>query len=122
MKTVFKSIIIASILCFAGNFASAQTLKDILGKAANNSTVSDIVEKVTGVNLSKGDIKGTWTYTGSAVKLESEDILKTAAAGVAATQVEKKLDEYLAKAGLKTGTFSFTFNEDNTFATTVKPQ
>ena len=59
MKTVFKSIIIASILCFAGNFASAQTLKDILGKAANNSTVSDIVEKVTGVNLSKGDIKGT---------------------------------------------------------------
>ncbi len=120
MKTVFKSIIIASILCFAGNFASAQTLKDILGKAANNSTVSDIVEKVTGVNLSKGDIKGTWNYTGSAVKLESEDILKTAAAGVAATQVEKKLDEYLAKAGLKTGTFSFTFNEDNTFFTTVK--
>ncbi len=120
MKTVFKSIIIASILCFAGNFASAQTLKDILGKAANNSTVSDIVEKVTGVNLSKGDIKGTWNYTGSAVKLESEDIMKTATAGVAATQVEKKLDEYLAKAGLKTGTFSFTFNEDNTFATTVK--
>lgn len=120
MKTVFKSIIIASILCFAGNFASAQTLKDILGKAANNSTVSDIVEKVTGVNLSKGDINGTWNYTGSAVKLESEDIMKTAAAGVAATQVEKKLDEYLAKAGLKTGTFSFTFNEDNTFATTVK--
>ena len=120
MKTVFKSIIIASILCFAGNFASAQTLTDILGKAANNSTVSDIVEKVTGVTLSKGDIKGTWNYTGSAVKLESEDIMKTAAAGVAATQVEKKLDEYLAKAGLKTGTFSFTFNEDNTFATTVK--
>lgn len=120
MKTVFKSIIIASFLCFAGNFASAQTLKDILGKAANNSTVSDIVEKVTGVNLSKGDIKGTWNYTGSAVKLESEDILKTAAAGVAATQIEKELDEYLAKAGLKTGTFSFTFNEDNTFATTVK--
>jgi len=120
MKTFFKSIIIASALFLAGNIASAQTLKDILGKAAKNSTVSDIVEKVTGVNLSKGDIKGTWNYTGSAVKLESEDILKTAAAGAAATQIEKKLDEYLAKAGLKTGTFSFTFNEDNTFATTVK--
>lgn len=120
MKTVFKSIIIASALFLAGNIASAQTLKDILGKAAKNSTVSDIVEKVTGVNLSKGDIKGTWNYTGSAVRLESEDILKTAAAGAAATQIEKKLDEYLAKAGLKTGTFNFTFNEDNTFATTVK--
>lgn len=120
MKTILNSIVIASALFLAGNIASAQSLKDILGKAANNSTVSDIVEKVTGVNLSKGDIKGTWNYTGSAVKLESEDIMKTAAAGVAATQIEKKLDEYLEKAGLKTGTFSFTFNEDNTFFTTVK--
>ena len=120
MRTIFKSIIIASIFCIAGNTSSAQTLKDILDKAANNSTVTEIVEKVTGVNISKGDIKGTWNYTGSAVKLESENILKSAAAGAAATQIEKKLDEYLAKAGLKTGTFSFTFNEDNTFATTVK--
>lgn len=120
MKTIFKSIIIIAAICFAGNTASAQTLKDVLGKVANNSTVNEIVEKVTGVNLSKGDIKGTWNYTGSAVKLESEDLVKSAAAGVAATQVEKKLDEYLSKAGLKSGTFSFTFNEDNTFYTTVK--
>ncbi len=120
MKTIFKTIIIASALCLAGNAASAQTLKDILGKAANSSAVSDIVEKVTGIDISKGDIKGTWNYTGSAVKLESTDLIKSAAAGVAATQVEKKLDEYLEKAGLKTGTFSFTFNEDNTFRTTVK--
>ena len=84
MRTIFKSIIIASILCIAGNTASAQTLKDILDKAANNSTVTEIVEKVTGVNISKGDIKGTWNYTGSAVKLESENILKAAAAGAAA--------------------------------------
>lgn len=120
MKTIFKTIIIASALCLAGNAVSAQTLKDILGKAANSSAVSDIVEKVTGIDISKGDIKGTWNYTGSAVKLESTDLIKSAAAGVAATQVEKKLDEYLEKAGLKTGTFSFTFNEDNTFRTTVK--
>ncbi len=120
MRTIFKSIIIVAALCFASNTASAQKLKDILGKVANNSTVTEIVEQVTGVNLSKGDIKGTWNYTGSAVKLESDDLVKTAAAGVAATQVEKKLDEYLAKAGLKSGTFSFTFNEDNTFYTTVK--
>ena len=45
----------------------------MLEKVTNNSTVNEIVEKVTGVNLSKGDIKGTWNYTGSAVKLESED-------------------------------------------------
>ena len=75
---------------------------------------------MTGVKLSKGDIKGTWSYTGSAVKLESSDLIKSATASVAATQVEKKLDEYLGKIGLKNGAFSFTFKDDNTFTTTVK--
>lgn len=120
MKILFKIFLIASAIFAAGQTASAQSLKDILKKASENPTVSDIVEKVTGIDISKGDIKGTWNYTGSAVKLESEDLVKSAAAGVAATQVEKKLDEYLAKAGLKGGAFSFTFNEDNTFTTTVK--
>ena len=120
MKLIFKTLLIGAVLCFAGQTASAQTLKDILGKVKNNSTVSDIVEKVTGIDISKGDIKGTWNYTGSAVKLESEDLMKSAAAGVAATQIENKMDEYLAKAGLQRGAFSFTFNEDNTFTTTVK--
>ncbi len=113
-------IISGAAILFAGQNASAQTLKDILGKVTDNSTVTDIVEKATGINLSKGDIKGTWNYTGSAVKLESEDLVKSAAAGVAATQVEKKFDEYLAKAGLKNSAFSFTFNENNTFVTNVK--
>ena len=117
---IYKVLLTAAVICFAVNSASAQSIKDIFGAVKNNSTVSDIVEKVTGIDISKGDIKGTWNYTGSAVKLESDDLVKSAAAGVAATQVEKKLDEYLAKAGLKTGTFSFTFNEDNTFTTTVK--
>ena len=103
-----------------GANADAQSLKDILNKAANSSTVTDIIEGVTGITLSKGDIKGTWSYTGSAVKLESSDLLKSAAASVAATQVEKKFDEYLGKLGLKNGAFSFTFKEDNTFTTTVK--
>ncbi|MBQ8812419.1 MAG: DUF4923 family protein [Bacteroidales bacterium] len=120
MKLIFKTLVVVAAIFFAGQTASAQSLKDILGKVKDNSTVSDIVEKVTGIDISKGDIKGTWSYTGSAVKLESEDLMKSAAAGVAASQIEKKLDEYLAKAGLKTGTFSFTFNEDNTFTTTVK--
>lgn len=120
MKLILKSIIITAAICFAGNIASAQTLNDILGKVVNNSTVSDIVEKVTGVDFLKGDINGTWNYAGSAVKLESEDLVKSTTAGIAATQIEKKLDEFLVKTGLEAGTFSFTFKEDNTFYTTVK--
>ena len=92
MRISFKAIIIAAGLMLIGANAEAQSLKDILNKAANSSTVTEIIEGVTGVKLSKGDIKGTWSYTGSAVKLESEDILKTAAAGAASTQIEKKLD------------------------------
>ena len=118
MRISFKAIIIAAGLMLIGANADAQSLKDILNKAANSSTVTDIIEGVTGITLSKGDIKGTWSYTGSAVKLESSDLLKSAAASVAATQVEKKFDEYLGKLGLKNG--GFTFKEDNTFTTTVK--
>ena len=80
MKFYFKAIIVAAALCFAGANADAQSLKDILNKAANSSTVTDIIEGVTGIKLSQGDIKGTWTYTGSAVKLESSELIKSATA------------------------------------------
>ncbi len=120
MKKIFTTMLIGASILLAGQNASAQSLKGLLGKVTENSAVTDIVEQVTGINLSKGDIKGTWNYTGTAVKFESEDLVKSAAAGVAATQVESKLDEYLGKVGLKGGAFSFTFNEDNSFVTTVK--
>ena len=54
------------------------------------------------------------------MKLVSEDLLKSAAAGVAAGQVEDKLDGYVQKIGIKPGAFGFTFSEDNTFTTTFK--
>ncbi len=120
MKRIFTTLFLGAAILLAGQTASAQSLKGILGKVAGNSTITDIVEQATGINLSKGDIKGTWNYTGIAVKLESENLVKSAAAGVAAGQVEEKLDEYLSKIGLKEGAFSFTFNEDNTFTTKVK--
>ena len=109
----------AAAVCLAGQTASAQTLKDLLKKATNNETVKNVVESVTGTTLPV-DVKGTWTYSGTAVKFESEDLLKSTAASLAAGQVEDKLDEYVQKVGIKAGTFSFTFNEDQTFVVTVK--
>lgn len=119
MKRIFTLLLMAGAFCFMVQTASAQSLKDLLKKVTDNETVKDVVENVTGVNF-KVDVTGTWTYSGTAVKFESEDLLKNAAASVAASQVEEKLDEYVAKVGLKAGTFSFTFNEDKTFTTTVK--
>ena len=106
-------------VCLAGQTASAQTLKDLLKKATNNETVKNVVESVTGTTLPV-DVKGTWTYSGTAVKFESEDLLKSTAATLAASQVEEKLDEYVSKVGIKAGTFSFIFNEDKTFTANVK--
>lgn len=118
MKKISNIILIAAAFCLAGQTASAQSLKDLLKKATNNETIKNVVETVTGTTLPV-DVKGTWTYSGTAVKFESDDLLKSTAATVAASQVEDKLDEYVSKIGIKAGTFSFTFNEDNTFVATV---
>ena len=118
MKRIIISIMAAAV-CLTGQTASAQTLKDLLKKATNTETVKNVVESVTGTTLPV-DVKGTWTYSGTAVKFESEDLLKSTAASLAAGQVEDKLDEYVQKVGIKAGTFSFTFNEDKTFSANVK--
>ena len=118
MKKFIISIMAVAV-CLAGQTASAQTLKDLLKKATTNETVKNVVESVTGTTLPV-DVKGTWTYSGTAVKFESEDLLKSTAASLAAGQVEDKLDEYVQKVGIKAGTFSFTFNEDKTFSANVK--
>ena len=107
------------MMCGLCGSVEAQTLKDLLKKAAGSSAVQEVVESVTGISL-QADIKGTWDYSGVAVKLVSEDLLKSAAAGVAAGQVEEKLDGYVQKIGIKPGAFGFTFSEDNTFTTTFK--
>ena len=107
------------MMCSLCGSVEAQTLKDLLKKAAGSSAIQEVVESVTGISL-QADIKGTWDYSGVAVKLVSEDLLKSAAAGVAAGQVEEKLDGYVQKIGIKPGAFGFTFSDDNTFTTTFK--
>ena len=109
----------AGSLCLCGQTASAQSLTDLLKKAAGSETVKNVVESVTGTTI-KTDVTGTWTYSGIAVKLESEDILTSTAASLAAGQIEDKLDSYASKVGIKAGTFSFTFKEDKSFTATVK--
>ncbi len=114
MKTNFIAAAVA-LACLASVSASAQGLKDLL----NSSVVKDVVSSVTGVNLPT-DISGTWNYSGTAVKFEGDNMVKNAAAAVAATEIEKKLNTYTEKIGLREGSFSYTFNADSTFTTTFK--
>lgn len=90
----------------------AQSLKDLFGKA------EEVISTVTGTSTTNS-IEGTWSFTGSAVEFESDNLLNKAGGAVAATTVEKKLDEQLSKIGIQEGKLSFTFNADNTFSATL---
>ena len=119
MKRIISIILMAGAFGLCSLTASAQSITDLLKKATSSETVKNVVESVTGTTF-KVDVTGTWTYSGTAVKFESDDLLKSTAASLAAGQVEDKLDEYVQKVGIKAGTFSFTFKEDKTFTATVK--
>lgn len=119
MKLFYRTLLSIGIICITGEISSAQTLKDLLNKAAESETLKNVVETVTGTALPV-DVTGTWTYSGTAVKLESDDLLKSTAASLAAGQIEEKLDGYVSKIGVRSGTFSFTFNADLTFSVKVK--
>ena len=95
----------------------AQSLKDIL----KSSAVKDAVTSLTGgKELPAANLTGTWEYVSPAVMLEGDNALKNVAGNVAAGEVEKKLQSYSDKIGLKAGTFSYTFNDNNTFTCLFK--
>ena len=112
--------VLAASLMLAGA-VSAQGLGSLLGGLTGKSgsgssdlgsilnTVSNVVYAFTG-QTNVVSLPGTWTYEGAAANIAS-----TAASGT----VEKKMDEYLAKVGIKPGTMTFTFNEDLSFVCTI---
>ena len=113
MKKYVLSLAVVSALLLVTTDVQAQSWKDLFNK--------DNIEK--GVNAVTGnqtiDMTGTWTYSGSAIEFESDNLLQKAGGAAAAAVAEKKLDEQLAKVGIKDGQVSFTFNADSTFTSTV---
>lgn len=113
MKKYVLSLAILSAFIFDTSNVQAQSLKDLF----NKDNIEKVVNAVTG-NKSI-DMTGTWTYTGSAIEFESDNFLKKAGGAAAASLAENKLDEQLAKIGIKDGQLSFTFNADSTFTSTI---
>ena len=112
---IFKLMVCALLFLVTG--VQAQSLKDIL----NSSAVKDAVTAVTGgKQLSVENLAGTWTYVNPAIQLEGDNALKNVAASVAASEIEKKLNEYCAKVGIEAGVFNYTFNADSTFTSQLK--
>lgn len=93
---------------------TTSTSTSLLGNLA-----SSIIGSVLGTQVSEESIVGTWTYTKPAVQFTSEDLLTKAGGVAAASVVEGKLAEGLAKVGVKEGAMTYTFNEDKTFAIAI---
>ena len=112
---IFELTVCALLFLVTG--VQAQSLKDIW----NSSAVKDAVTAVTGgKQLSVENLAGTWTYVNPAIQLEGDNALKNVAASVAASEIEKKLNEYCAKVGIEAGAFNYTFNADSTFTSQLR--
>lgn len=92
----------------------AQSLKDLL----NKDNIEKAVNTLTG-NSKTVEMTGNWTYTGSAIELQSDNILSNLGGTAASSVAENKLNEQLSKIGITEGKLSFTFNADSTFVATV---
>lgn len=84
--------------------------------ATTTNTLTNVLSSLLGstTTLSANSLVGTWNYTGSACVLKSDNALAQLGGTLATSQVESKLDTYLAKVGIKAGSCTFTFGSDNT--------
>ena len=114
MKKIIFTVAITLVATYA---VQAQSLLDFL----KSSSVKDVVENVTGgQKITASNIAGTWNYVKPAVKLEGDNMLNNATGSLAATQIENTLNDYCSKIGIKSGLFSYTFYNDNTFSCNIK--
>ncbi len=95
-------------------------LTNLIGKVtgASNSTSSTITNVLTSLlgnsmTLSDKMLRGEWNYSGISCVLESDQALTNIGGTVVTSKIEEKLDSYLAKVGVKEGSCTFTFMEND---------
>ena len=126
-----KTLLLLAVALLGVNGANAQ-LSGKLGKVADavtaatssatsgngkNSTLQSVANIISSklVPNSK-QIVGTWAYQEPAVMFTSSNALKSAAGSMASASIEKKLQSYLSKVGIKKGKMTITFDEDKNFS------
>lgn len=108
-----KVIVILSALVLSATAANAQAWLDSFLKVATEK-VGDVVAGSSAVS-SAFDIKGNWKYQGVAIGATSDNVLTSVAATAGTGTIEKQCDQLLAKAGIKPGAATLSFNEDGSF-------
>jgi len=119
MKKIFTTIMALMLVASAANAQSGLLGKIFGGNSENKSTAGNLLESVLGTVISQAvtvSLPGTWTYSGIASAIETENTLTTLAASTYKENLENKLDGYLKKVGIVPGVATITFNNDNTFS------
>lgn len=107
-----RLLLLAATLLLLGCPAAAQDWMDALKKAATAAA-----DKATDGKLTQYALAGTWNYTGPGVKFEGGDIASELGGAALETAVVKQLDKAYARAGIRPGAGTFTFEKaDSTFS------
>ncbi|MBQ9474926.1 MAG: DUF4923 family protein [Bacteroidales bacterium] len=100
------------VLVFCALFFSLAPLKAQGVVNAIKNIASDVGDAFAG---KKVKITGEWKYKGVGAGFEGGNIVSDVTTSATMIPLEKKVDEYLAKVGLKPGVATFVFNEDGTY-------
>ncbi len=127
-KQLAMKVFAMSVMLLTVTTAGAQTVNDVLnsvlgqtGQSSSSSLLSGITSLFSSQKqASTQNIVGTWMYSEPAIVLQSNNVLTSAAAKIAANKAESVLQNKLATVGIKSGSPTMTFNADGTFSTTVK--
>lgn len=108
-----KRLILLSVAILCCHQLSAQSWLDALKGVATSA-----VEEIAGGKFTAARMIGTWQYHQPGIKFSSDDTVSELAAAAASSTIQKQLDTYYQKVGIRQGSCAFTFNEDGTFSST----
>ena len=86
MKKSFLSIAFLAVFMLTATNSQAQSWSDLL----NKDNISKVVNAITGTTESI-DMTGTWSYKGSAVEFESDNLLMKADVGAAGSDAKQRM-------------------------------
>lgn len=113
-KFVFLMALSLMSVCGASAQGWGDLLKGVIGEEAAGA-----VNSLLGGGFSTASVVGSWSYEEAAVSLSSDNLLSQAGGMVASGTLGDKIDEVLAKAGIKAGAFQMTFEGNSKFTATV---
>lgn len=81
--------------------------------------VSEVVDEATGGKLTQIAIKGSWNYAAPGIRMGSEDVATNLAGAALESTIEEKLKTAYEKIGVRPGSCTITFGEENYFSMTM---